>query len=174
MNMYDSSTKGNFRQGNTYSPHSFTPGITGDKTVLADNGMSPLGSSAYLFTNPNHVIATLTNNKVPLQPLPNSTSVRGHIFGRQLPILIDTGASVTAIKASIFHQLPDEFRSDLSPSPIDCLRAVSGAVIPVLGYTHISFDIAGEQYPFQTLFIESLTYGVILGRDFLEFYHAKN
>jgi len=91
----------------------------------------------------------------------------------QLAFLIDTGASVTAIKASVFHQIPIHFGLELSPSPIDSLRAVSGAVMPVLGYTRIPFSIANDEYPFYALIIESLTYDVILGRDFLKFYKAK-
>ena len=171
LDLYDSPTEGNFRQGSIYSTQSFL-----HKAVPADSGASETLCQSEiqgLFTERAHIIATLTKNKIPLQALPNSTSVQGNICGSNLTFLIDTGASVTAIKASIFQQIPEDFRLDLTQAPIDCLRAVSGAAMPVIGSTHIPFEIAGEKYPFQALVIESLTYDVILGRDFLEFYKAK-
>lgn len=171
LDLHDSPREGNFRQRSIHSAQ----GVI-HKTVPADNRMNPAlyqSEKPGLFTSRAHIIATLTKNKIPLEPLPNSTSVLGNICGRQLTFLIDTGASVTAIKASIFHQIPEDFRLDLSQAPIDCLRAVSGATMPVIGSTHIPFEIASEKYPFQALVIESLTYDVILGRDFLEFYNAK-
>ena len=82
-------------------------------------------------------------------------------------MLVDTGASVTAVSYSFF--------STLLPSPtmqttlLTSIRTVSqsGEELPILGQATLSFTFDATSYSFSVLVIDKLTCPVVLGRDFL-------
>ena len=96
---------------------------------------------------------------------PESLYVLGTIAKQMTPMLVDTGASVTAVSYSFF--------STLLPSPtmqttlLTSIRTVSGEELPILGQATLSFTFDATPYSFSVLVIDNLTYPVILGRDFL-------
>ena len=96
---------------------------------------------------------------------PDSLYVLGTIANQMTPMLVDTGASVTAVSYSFF--------STLLPSPamqttlLTSIRTVSGEELPILGQATLSFTFDATSYSFSVLVIDKLTYPVVLGRDFL-------
>ena len=99
---------------------------------------------------------------------PDSLYVAGSILGTSSPMLVDTGASVTAVSAVFFSALVPS--PTLQPSLLTSIRTVSGEELPVLGQVALTMTLANESYSFQTLVIENLTYPVVIGRDFLMHY----
>lgn len=87
--------------------------------------------------------------------------------------MIDTGASVTAIRADVWRRIPALAKHSPSPTAINTIKAVSGTNIPVLGQLKVPFEIDAHTYPFGALEMECLTYKAILGRDFSKCYNAK-
>ena len=93
--------------------------------------------------------------------------VFGTIANQVTPMLVDTGASVTAVSYSFF--------STLLPSPtmqttlLTSIRTVSqsGEELPILGQATLSFTFDATSYSFSVLVIDKLTCPVVLGRDFL-------
>ena len=95
----------------------------------------------------------------------DSLSVRGAIQDCQTLMLVDTGASVTAVSNTFLSNLctPPKLQSSSLPS----IRTVSGEQLPVLGQATLPFLIGETVYTFDVLVIDNLTYPVVLGRDFL-------
>ena len=96
---------------------------------------------------------------------PDSLYVLGTIVNQMTPMLVDTGASVTAVSYSFF--------STLLPSPtmqttlLTSIRTVSGEELPILGQATLSFTFDATPYSFSVLVFDNLTYPVVLGCDFL-------
>ena len=96
---------------------------------------------------------------------PDSLYVIGSIQNQSSPMLVDTGASVTAVSSSFFNTLsPVPY---LQPSLIPHIRTVSGEELPVLGKVTLTLMFHDVPYTFEVLVISNLTYPVVLGRDFL-------
>ena len=112
-------------------------------------------------------------SSVPLVLPSHNISVTGFIHDKQVTFLTDTGANVSAIRAELWQQIPPlSTHPPLSPQ-ITQIRAVNGQTIPVLSQVHVPFTIEGHTYPFDVLVTETSAYDVILGKDFLEHYHAN-
>ncbi len=104
----------------------------------------------------------------PLQLPPDSLYVNGSILGTSTQMLIDTGASVSAVSSTFFST----FSSCplLQPSNLPNIRTVSGEELSVTGKASLTLTLAGVSYSFHFLVIENLTYPVVIGRDFLMHY----
>lgn len=83
-------------------------------------------------------------------------------------MLLDTGASVTAISSSFFSTITS--RPSLQPSTLPSIRTVSGENLPVLGQVQLLMLLDNKPYEFTILVIDNLTYPVVLGRVFLMHY----
>lgn len=94
-----------------------------------------------------------------------SLSITGSIQDHETSMLIDTGASVTAVSNAFLSTLPTPptLQSSLLPS----VRTVSGEQLPVRGQATLTFLIGDRTYISNTLVIANLSYPVVLGRDFL-------
>ena len=99
---------------------------------------------------------------------PSSLYVTGTIFSRTSQMLVDTGASVTAVSSSFFSSLPSS--PQLQPSSLLTIHTVSGEELPVQGQTTLTITLDNTNYPLEALVIDNLTYPVVLGRDFLMHY----
>lgn len=94
-----------------------------------------------------------------------SLSITGSIQDRETSMLIDTGASVTAVSNAFLSTLPTPptLQSSLLPS----VHTLSGEQLPVRGQATLTFLIGDRAYISNTLVIANLSYPVVLGRDFL-------
>ena len=82
-------------------------------------------------------------------------------------MLVDTGASVTAVSSNFVSTFT--VSPKLEPSPISSIQTVSEH-LPVLGQVNLPLTIGANAYPFETLVIDNLTYPVVLGRNFLMYF----
>ena len=98
---------------------------------------------------------------------PGSLYVTGSILNRISQMLVDTGASVTAVSSSFFSSL--SARPRLEPSTLLNIRA-SGEELPVQGQTTLTLTLGDVNYTLGALVIDNLTYPVVLGRGFLMHY----
>ncbi|XP_044182738.1 uncharacterized protein LOC122963370 [Acropora millepora] len=80
-------------------------------------------------------------------------------------MLVDTGASVTAVSSSLFARISPPVHLD--PAPLPYIQTVSGEHLPVQGIAKLTFIFGDVSYSFESLVIDQLTYPVVLGRDFL-------
>ena len=99
---------------------------------------------------------------------PGSLYVTGSILNQKSHILVDTGASVTAVSTSFFSSLPSS--PQLQPSTLLTICTVSGEELPVQGQATLTVTLDKTNYPLETLVIDNLSYPVVLGRDFLMHY----
>ena len=100
-----------------------------------------------------------------VHPPSDSLYVYGSIADRSTLMLVDTGASVTAVSSNFVSTFT--VSPKLQPSPISSIQTVSGEHLPVLGQVNLPLTIGANAYPFETLVIDNLTYPVVLGRNFL-------
>lgn len=96
---------------------------------------------------------------------PDSLYVVGSIQNQSSPMLVDTGASITAVSSSLFNTLSPV--PELKPSLVSHIRTGSGEELPVLGKVTLTLTFTDVPYPFEVLVINNLPYSVVLGRDFL-------
>ena len=96
---------------------------------------------------------------------PGSLYVIGSILTRTSQMLVDTGASVTAVSSSFFSSLPSN--PQLQQSNLLTIRTVSGEELPAQGQTTLTLTLDIVPYVLEVLVIDNLTYPVVLGRDFL-------
>ena len=106
-----------------------------------------------------------TCNSTPLGLPPDSLYVHGIIQDTPAFMLVDTGASVTAVSSSLFARISLPVHLDSAPLPY--IRTVSGEHLPVQGIAKLTFTFSNVSYSFESLVIEQLTYPVVLGMDFL-------
>ena len=100
-----------------------------------------------------------------VHPPSDSLYVYCSIADRSTLMLVDTGASVTAVSSNFVSTFT--VSPKLEPSPISSIQTVSGEHLPVLGQINLPLTIGANAYPFETLVIDNLTYPVVLGRNFL-------
>ena len=98
----------------------------------------------------------------------DSLYVIGSINDQPSPMLVDTGASITAVSSSFFSTFSP--LPPLEPSTLTSIRTVSGEELPVQGTVTLNFLFGDVTYPYEVLVIDSLTYPIVLGRDFLMHY----
>ena len=98
----------------------------------------------------------------------DSLYVIGSINDQPSPMLVDTGASITAVSSSFFSTFSP--LPPLQPSTLSSTRTVSGEELPVQGTVTLNFLFGDVTYPYEVLVIDSLTYPIVLGPDFLMHY----
>ena len=106
-----------------------------------------------------------TCNDTPPGLPPDSLYVHGIIINTPAFMLVDTGASATAVSSSLFARISPTVHLD--PAPLQYIRTVSGKHLPVQGIAKLTFTFADVSHSFESLVIDQLTYPVVLGRDFL-------
>ena len=84
--------------------------------------------------------------------------------------LIDTGASISLIKESVFRSLPAQFRI-LQRSSMR-VHSASGDTLRVLGTSHLPVKIGNQNLSHDFVIIEDLKCPVIIGIDFLRKHNA--
>ena len=114
-----------------------------------------------------------TSDSGPLSQTSSNISLVGHVNGKAVTYLVDTGANVSAIKADIWKQIPHKVRYPPEATYVKAVSTVNGQNVPVLGQVELPFNINDKIYPFSVFIIESIAYDVILGREILEFYQAR-
>lgn len=157
---------------------SFTPGEAshpeGEVDTLDTHAPTLPTADRGVTLEPNeHFISLLVSDSTPLTYQSRNISLEGHINGKSVTYLIDTGANVSAIRASVWQQIPQMTKHPPTQTYITSISAVNGQSIAVLGQIELPFSINDKTYPFNVLIIEGITYDVILGRNFLESYKAK-
>lgn len=100
-------------------------------------------------------------------PRPRPLTVAAQLNGKDLWILVDTGASMSVIDEQILRGLFDGKLPKLQRSELSDLTTVSGETLPVLGMLKDSLHVAGGIYPCELQVVKNLTYEAVMGRDFL-------
>ena len=100
-----------------------------------------------------------------VHPPSDSLYVYCSIADRSTLMLVDTGASVTAVSTNFVSTFT--VSPKLQPSPISSIQTVSGEHLPVLGQVNFPLTTGANAYSFETLVIDNPTYPVVLGRNFL-------
>ena len=135
--------------------------VTVDESHVDIDGVTPQMASMEGTPSPSQN----TGNSTPPGLPPDSLYVHGIIQDTPVFMLVDTGASVTAVSSSLFARIsPPEH---LDPAPLPYIRTISGEHLPVQGIVKLTFTFSDVSYSFESLVIYQLTYPVVLGRDFL-------
>lgn len=120
---------------------------------------SPSGSMNAVHTNPPMV-------NLP----PESLYVYGSVEDQTTLMLVDTGATITAVSNAFFYSLSP--LPQLTASILPSIRTVSGESLPVRGTATLTFVLDTVPYSFAISVIDTLTYPVVLGRDFLMHFNS--
>lgn len=145
------------------------------KPVFSHDFQAPSPSTApteHALIN-EHFIPLLVRDTIPITADVTNVSIPGNIYGHDMSFLIDTGASVSAIKTTVKDQISQLASLTPTATSISSIKSVSGDVIAVQGLINLPFTIGHNSYPFTALVIDKMAYDAILGRDFLDYYKAK-
>ena len=99
---------------------------------------------------------------------PCANTVVAQLRGRDIRLLVDTGAGMSVIDEQFLRDLFDGKLPTLQQSELISLKTVSGEPLPVLGTLRDTLLIAGGKYPCELQVVSNLTYEAVLGRDFLK------
>ena len=99
---------------------------------------------------------------------PQNLSLQGTIAGISTKLLVDTGASITALNAALYRRLPSLHTLRTTPSPVPMINTVSGEKLPTLGQVTLPLEVASNTNNCKMYVIEDLGFEAVLGRDFLE------
>ena len=100
-------------------------------------------------------------------PRTRPLTVAAQLNGKDLQILVDTGASMSVIDEQFLRGLFDGKLPKLQRSELSDLTTVSGETLPVLGMLKDSLHVVGGIYPCELQVVKNLTYEAVMGRDFL-------
>ena len=102
----------------------------------------------------------------------HSTSfVMGVVEGAEVPILVDSGASVSLISADFRMSVPALRNRPLKNNYIDS-RAVNGQMLDTLGTSEVTFRLGPTCWQHTFHVLRESTQCVLLGLDFLARNHA--
>ena len=100
-------------------------------------------------------------------PRPRPLTVAAQLNGKDLWILVDTGASMSVIDKQFLRGLFDGKLPKLQRSELSDLTTASGETLPVLGMLKDSLHVARGIYPCELQVVKNLAYEAVMGRDFL-------
>ena len=92
------------------------------------------------------------------------------IDGLSVNVLVDTGATMTAIDAKLYRALPDRVKYDLQPCPKAKIKSATGHEIRILGKTEIPFSCAAGEFPMWTYVCENLSQHAVIGMNMMRQY----
>lgn len=110
-------------------------------------------------------IASMDGGAVP------TSFVRGVVEGAEVPMLVDSGASVSLISADFRMSVPALQNRPLKKNFIDS-RAVNGQMLDTLGTMAITFRLGQSCWQHTFYVVRESTQCVLLGLDFLTLNHA--
>ena len=93
--------------------------------------------------------------------------IQAKIKGKPKSILIDTGASVSAVSEQWMKKNPKFTLMPLQDGTFRSIIAVNKQQLPVTGYLTLEIGISNELYYEKVYVVKGLAYDVVLGRDFL-------
>ena len=103
----------------------------------------------------------------------NDSIISVSIDGNDFACLVDSGAAVTAVNASVWRECLCHAYPTLDTSSFDSVTSVSGCPLVAIGRTSMPFVIESKVFLAEVHVIEDLAYSVIIGRDFLQKFGSK-
>ena len=139
---------------------------------LGDNQVSAHRKAATTNANSRQEKCSEIVNTIKFSPATANLSIIRTIYDKPIRFLVDTGAAVTVVSATVYNDLPEGVNASLDKSLSQSIMSASGHCVPVLGQIILPFTIDGYIYVHKVLVTPSLTYDVILGNDFLTCFNA--
>ena len=156
------------------------------KTVTiptANNAKKSADKDSRTHTYPGHPTAT----QVSQESLNKSVSVSHEVqsgrnsssenytlaASKQVQLLVDTGACVSAIDEQFVHKTYGQFLPKMTNGSLTSVQTISGDKVPVLGKISVLLKLNGFEYSCGFHVMKNLAYDAILGRDFLQRHQAR-
>ena len=92
---------------------------------------------------------------------------------KQVQLLVDTGACVSAIDEQFVHKTYGQFLPKMTNGSLTSVQTISGDKVPVLGKISVLLKLNGFEYSCGFHVMKNLAYDAILGRDFLQRHQAR-
>lgn len=105
--LIDNTTK----EGHHFIADTFTPGKAshpgGEVDIKGTHVPTPHTAAMHMTLEPNeHFVSFLVRDSTPLTHPSRNITLEGHVNGKTVTYLIDTGANISAIRADIWRQIP--------------------------------------------------------------------
>ena len=84
----------------------------------------------------------------------------------EVPVLVDTGASLTMVSTRLLHDLDSRLLSQLKETDMHCAIMADGQTINILGNLRLRFKLGDTKFDHVFYVLPDLTYRAVLGTDF--------
>ena len=91
--------------------------------------------------------------------------IKIRLADRFVDALVDTGAAITVLNASVLSG--NNFSPSVEESPTENIVTVSGEKLPILGMVRLPIEIGNKSYDTELQVVENFSYDLVLGKDFL-------
>ena len=125
-------------------------------------------TSDYAYQKRNIDTSIRSMDSVTFQLKSSDFTVSVGIANFKFQALLDTGAAVTAVSASIWREYLVDIHPNLNPPARGAVTTVDGCKLVTLGTLVLTFEIGADSFPVKAHVIEGLAFDVIIGRDFLK------
>ena len=142
-----------------------TPKLTRDQTQIKMRKPNQPSRNTRMSNEKRSVLLPLSTEAY---MNPRGLTTNGKIAGKTVHLLVDTGASVSAIDETFLKKAYGDIPLKMSDSPFPSVQSVSGEEVPLLGQITVPLHLSGSQYFCEFHVMQSLAYDAILGRDFLQ------
>ena len=94
------------------------------------------------------------------------------IKGKQLPVLIDSGATMSIASTDLLNMLNCKYASKVSASGLGKAIMANGKSIQILGKIVLDFTLQGYSFDLEFQILPEITYWAVLGLDFFKKYQC--
>ena len=107
------------------------------------------------------------SNIVPAIMTQTATCVSGGIFGRDVQLLIDSGAAISVTGIQFYNDIPSQKRPPIQPGAFTNAISANGEKFPLQGVVILPIQLGHSVYDHPVYVSDQLSHDVILGTDFM-------
>ena len=120
----------------------------------------------------DHVIPSIETGSNISSSSPTNVLVWGTVLKQPTKLLVDTGAAVTVISDTYYHDILRPVYELKRNEQLESVKTANGKSVPVTGSVSFPVMIGQLVYTFDAAIVPGLAYDIVLGRDFLHKFSA--
>ena len=106
-------------------------------------------------------------------PLTRQNMVMAQFDKFEIPILIDTGATLTMVSSKLLYAMNPKIMSLIIPTRLEAATTASGEDIKITGQIRLHFRLHDMSFDHTFYVLNDVTYWAVLGTDFLTSHQCK-
>ena len=163
--IYPSSEHNRTFDGNLFPHQNNGKNDFGNQIGYIDNGYCNIDTNIYPLPTPN--VPALPVSYVKL-PFIRNNMVSAVFSTMTVPVLIDTGASISIVSVNLLNQMDPKLLSQITNSGIGRAIMADGNAQEIIGQIKLIFKLADETFAMEFQILPHIAYWAVLGVDFFQ------